>query len=198
MKLVSLLAAGMLAVFAASCSSTKSSPQTMPSEAEMMAKWQEFATPAAGHKALEPYAGRWSMKVRMFQPGQPMNESDATSEAKWVMEQRYLTDETSGNFMGMPFKGMGLSGYDNLKKKYVSTWVDNMGTGIMLSEGTYDAAKKTFTYRSEMPDLMAGKYNQSRMTDTWTDNDHHTMRMYGPGLDGKEMMHMEIAYTRAR
>ncbi len=33
--------------------------------------------------------------------------------------------------MGMPFEGMGIDGYDNLAKQYVSTWVDNMGTGIM-------------------------------------------------------------------
>ena len=36
-----------------------------------------------------------------------------------------------------------------MKKKFVGSWVDNMGTGIMFSEGTYDPATKTFTYTSE-------------------------------------------------
>ena len=46
----------------------------------------------------------------------------------------------------MPFEGMGIVGYDNLLKKFVSVWIDNMGTGLMPGTGTYDAATKTYTY----------------------------------------------------
>jgi len=52
--------------------------------------------------------------------------------------------------MGMPFEGIGINGYDNLKKKFVSTWIDNMGTMIVMSTGTFDPATKTFTYMGEM------------------------------------------------
>jgi hypothetical protein len=47
------------------------------------------------------------------------------------------------------FKGMGMDGYDNVKQKFVSSWGDNMGTGIILLEGDYDPATKTFTYTTE-------------------------------------------------
>ena len=50
-----------------------------------------------------------------------------------------------GKMKDMQFKGMGVEGYDNVKKKFVSSWIDNMGTGIQFSEGTYDPATKTFT-----------------------------------------------------
>ncbi len=48
-----------------------------------------------------------------------------------------------GKMKDMTFKGMGIEDYDNVKKKFVGTWVDNMGTGIMMSEGRYDVATKT-------------------------------------------------------
>jgi hypothetical protein len=48
-----------------------------------------------------------------------------------------------GKMKNMTFKGMGIEDYDNVKKKFVGTWVDNMGTGIMMSEGDYDVATKT-------------------------------------------------------
>ena len=60
-----------------------------------------------------------------------------------------------GKMKDMQFKGMAVEGYDNVKKKFVSSWIDNMGTGIQFSEGTYDPASKTFTYTSEM-EMMPG------------------------------------------
>ena len=35
-----------------------------------------------------------------------------------------------GKMKDMQFKGMGVEGYDNVKKKFVASWIDNMGTGI--------------------------------------------------------------------
>jgi hypothetical protein len=166
----------------------------------MMAKWMEYATPGEAHKALEPNIGKWTLKVKhAMQPGDPLGEaSDATSEVVWIMDGRYTQEEVTGSFMDQPFKGMGLMGYDNFKKKYVSTWCDNMGTGIMTAEGTYDAASKTFTYTGECPDMMTGKLTKSRSTQKWTDKDHWTMQAFKAGPDGKEALIMEIVGTRAK
>lgn len=185
-----------LALCATACQST--SKHAM-SEAEMMTKWTEYATPSESHKALESKAGRWSLKVKMFMaPGAPASESPATSESKWVMDGRYLEDNTTGSFQGQPFLGHGVTGYDNLTKKYNAVWFDNMGTGIMKSEGTYDAKTKTFTYASQQPDFAAGEYVKARVVETLVDNDHWTMQVYGPDPDGNEFLCMEIEYTRAR
>jgi hypothetical protein len=166
---------------------------------EDMKKWMEFATPGEAHKLLDGKVGKWNMKLKMVMaPGAPAQESTATSEAKWIMDGRYVEDITKGTFNEMPFEGRGLVGYDNLKKKYVGTWIDNMGTGIGTSEGTWDAAAKTFNYASEMPDPMAGKYVKTRMTEKMIDKDHWVMAMHCAGPDGKEFMSMEIDYQRAK
>ena len=51
--------------------------------------------------------------------------------------------------MEMSFKGMAIEGHDDVQQKFVSTWIDNMGTSIIMSEGTYDPSTRTFTYRYE-------------------------------------------------
>jgi len=199
MKLRMLMgAAVMTAVVAGGAAAVSLQERGKPVDAKM-AKMIEYATPGAAHKALEPQVGKWNLKVKFFAaPGAPAEESEATSEVEWIMGNRYTHEEVNGSFMEQPFQGMGISGYDNVQKKYVSTWIDTMGTGIMTSQGTYDAASKTFTYNGECTDPMTGKMGKHRSTQKWTDNDHWVMQMFGPGEDGKEFMAMEIAGARAK
>ena len=48
-----------------------------------------------------------------------------------ILGGRYLEQRYEGTMMGQPFSGIGVTGFDNYKKKFVSTWVDSMGTAIM-------------------------------------------------------------------
>jgi len=166
---------------------------------EMMAKWAAFATPGPEHKVLDACVGKWTTHVKWWMdPAGPAVESDGTGEAKWIMGGRYLQEEHKGTMMGQPFEGMGLTGFDNIKKKYVGTWIDNGGTGIMTSEGTYDAAKKTITCACESPDLTMTKYVPTRMVSTMVDPNTHKLEMFMPDKSGKEFRCMEITYTRAK
>jgi hypothetical protein len=94
------------------------------------------------------------------------------------------------------FQGMEVSGYDNLTKKFVCSWVDNFGTGILKFDGTYDPATKSITYIGECPDPMQGnKLTKIRMVIKVTDKNNHTMEWYQP-MAGKEAKTMEITYKR--
>jgi len=98
-----------------------------------------------------------------------------------------------------PFSGFGISGFDNVSQKFQSTWIDNMGTGIMHSEGTADASGKTINWVGMMSDPMTGKVTKERMVTTITDDDHHTFEMYGVPPGGKkEMKMMTLEYTRKK
>ena len=101
--------------------------------------------------------------------------------------------------MEQPFHGQGLTGYDNLKKKYVGTWIDNMGTGIMRSEGTCDGACKTITFEGEMMDPMLKKMTKYKYTFEVKSNDEFAMRWWSPSMsDGKMFEMMTITYTRVK
>jgi hypothetical protein len=165
----------------------------------MMAKCEEMNKKGPEHAMLAQRAGKWTFVNKCWMaPGTEPMEVTGTSEAKSILDGRYLAEEISGEMMGKPFRGMGMAGFDNIKKKYVSTWVDNMGTGVMVMEGTYDAASKSITYKSEMPNPMTGKYEPSRVVSRMDSPDQSTMEFYGAGPDGKEFKSMEITYKRAK
>ena len=98
--------------------------------------------------------------------------------------------------MGQPFSGIGYTGYDNVTKKYIGTWMDTAGTSMMVSKGTM--AGKVMKATSTMPDPATGKMATLTMKTTVNDNDHYTMEMWGPGPDGKSYKMMEIDYTRKK
>jgi hypothetical protein len=69
-----------------------------------------------------------------------------------------------------------------------------MGTGIMLSEGDYDAASKSLTYRTES-EMMPGMKTKIREVIKITDKNHRTFEFY-EDRGGTEVKTMEIKYTR--
>jgi hypothetical protein len=100
--------------------------------------------------------------------------------------------------MGMPFEGHGTMAYDNVQKKYLSTWIDNMGTGIMFGSGTCANNGTEWSMTADMADPMSGKMVTTRSVTKLVDADHMTMDMFGPGPDGKEAKMMSIAATRTK
>lgn len=177
-------------------------PAGQPPMDPMMEAMMKAAQPGPEHEAMKKIAGTWDAAVKMFEPG-----SDKAEESKGTMVNtlihggRYIQMDYKGEMMGGPFTGSGVWGYDNVNKQYVSTWVDNWSTGIMVMTGTYDAATKTYTSHGEMsmamPDGTATKMKQREVVKILSD-DKHVMEMYGPGPDGKEMKMMEITYTRKK
>ncbi len=167
---------------------------------EMTPEIMAMMMPGEHHAYLEPMVGNWTFvnKMRMS-PESPWMESKGKSKSTWIMDGKFVLDETTGEGMGgMPFRGMGISGYDNMKKKYTSTWVDNMSTMTMLMEGSVDASHTTFTYTGKMDDCMTGRKNVPfRMVIKVINHDKHMMEWYSAGEDGKEFKVMEINYTRS-
>jgi hypothetical protein len=176
-------------------------PPMTPEMQETMAKAMEFGTPGENHKLLAKKVGDWTFEGKWyFEPGSDaMPFTGKTNFAsKW--DDRYIVDTTDGDPMPgePPFHGAGANGYDNIKKKFFWVWIDNMGTGVMHGEGTYDAATKTFKYTFEQPDVRTGKYVKGRSVEKWADDNHFNVEWYAPDKTGKEFKMMEFAYRRAK
>jgi hypothetical protein len=97
----------------------------------------------------------------------------------------------------MPFEGISTLAYDNARKIYLSTWIDNMGTGIMQLEGTFDEAAKTMNFKGKATDVSTGKDITVREVFKLVDDNTQTMEMYET-KDGKEMKTMSILLKRAK
>jgi hypothetical protein len=192
-----------------SATSSPAAAAGMPSEAEMMKMMMEMSKLNENHKLLASFDGNWEYTVRMWMDGDPSkkpDESKGTATRKSIMGGRYVEMDVTGKFkmpgpdgkmQEMDFTGHGMEGYDNAKQKFVGTWIDSMGTGIVFSEGTYDAASKMFTYTSEYQ-MAPGVKQNIRETLKVPDNNHMTMEWYENRPGQGEVKTMEIAYTRKK
>jgi len=164
----------------------------------MMEVYTKLGAPGETHKVLASMAGRWNTKIKSWMEADklPM-ESTGTCEQKMILGGRFLQQEFNGEMMGSPFTGIGVTGYDNHTKKYVSTWIDSMGTAILFFEGTGSADRKTITQEACYDDPIKGPMKWRSVTRI-VDDDTHLFEMYGTDKSGKEVKMMEITYTRRR
>src|SRR6266571_8004354 len=183
-------------------------PGGQPNPQEMMKQMMEMSKLNENHKLLSSLDGNWNFTIKFWMnpdPNAKPQESKGTAVRKSIMDGRYFVMDVTGK-MEMPgpdgkkketqFKGMGIEGYDNVKQKFVGSWIDNMGTGIELSEGTYDPATKTFTYSAEI-EPVPGMKSKVREVLKIVDKDHMTFEWY-EDQGGQERKTMEIAYTRKK
>ncbi len=169
--------------------------QTQDSEATMKA-WQAFMTPGDAHKMLASATGTWHQDMTMWMaPDTPPEKSTSTAENKMILNGLYQQSTHTGNFGGMPFEGISVTGYDNAKKIFVSTWIDNMGSGMMYMEGTWDDANKTINMKGKQTDPLTGKSIDIRETLKIVDDKNHVMEMFET-REGKERKIMEIKMTK--
>lgn len=169
----------------------------MPDSATMMKNWEAYMTPTKPHQMMASWNGTWTGEVTMWMdPSAPPSKSTMTSENKMIMDGRYQQSVAKGEFNGMPFHGMSTLAYDNHKKIFISSWVDNMGTGLMTLEGPWDEASRSMTLKGTMVDPATGRDCNVREVFKIRDNNNQVMEMYCEGPDGKEYKTMEIKYRR--
>ena len=162
-----------------------------------MKKWMDYMTPGDMQKMLSKGVGTWTMKTSWWMaPGTEPTVSEATAVSEMILGGRYLSTKVSGSMMGMPFDGMSLEGYDNAAKVFMTTWIDNMGSGIMYMTGKWDDAAKQINYSGKTVDPMSGNWIDVRQVVTYNADGTVKMEMYGPGPDGKEFKTMEITNVK--
>lgn len=198
MKHRTLMAGALLAACALAAVAQENETKKPDMDPAMMQAMMAAGTPGEPHKKLDGMTGSWDVKVTMWMvPGAEPMISNGTSEQKWVMGGRYIEQRFQSDFGGMPYEGLGYQGYDNIKKRYWSTWMDNMSTSVMTSTGT-SSDGKTWTFTGTSPDPMTGKDMTMEEKVTVVDADHHVMEMWSPGPDGKMYKSMELAFTRKK
>ncbi len=174
-------------------------PAAAPSQEEVMKAWAAQGTPGPAHKALEAAVGTWDVKTKAWMaPGAPPTESTGTSENKMILGGRFLEQRYEGTMMGQPFSGIGVTGYDNYKRKVVSTWMDSMSTAIMTMSGSWDKSMKVLTSFGTMDDVVAKKPVKMKSKITIVDADHHKYESWHALPDGKWHQDLDISYTRKK
>ncbi len=171
-------------------------PEASPMDsAAMMKAWIDYSTPGEMQKWLAAQDGKWKGEMTSFEGGKAVAKEELMQENKMVLGGRYQESTVKGKMMGMDFEGRSLMGYDNAKKKFVCSWIDNMGTGVMMTEGTYNATDKTLEMKGLMTDPTSGKDTPVRQVYHIIDDKTQVMEMYAE-MNGKEAKTMEISLSK--
>jgi hypothetical protein len=115
------------------------------------------------------------------------------------MDGRFVQVDHTGDMGGMAFHGVGVNGFDNVSGKFVSTWIDNMGTGIMIGSGELSKDGKTMTWSFTYNCPITKKPAVMREVETFNSDTSMTMEMYGNDpKSGKEFKMMKIDFTKQK
>ena len=175
----------------------KDAKAAAPDQGEMMKKWMAVATPGPEHKALEALVGEWAVASKWWMaPDAPPTESKGTSKVRTILGGRFVQEEYAGQFMGKPLNGLGLTGYDNFKKRYASFWIDDSGTAMYTSTGKASADGKSFSFNGRMDDPMSGEKNKPvKYVIRIVNPNKRTFEMHEPARGEKSLV-AEMTYTR--
>lgn len=162
-----------------------------------MKAWTDFMTPGDEHAMLAKGTGEWkvSQKFWMMPGGEPM-ETEGSAVGEMIMGGRYLVMNHSGNAMGMPFEGMSIEGYDNAADKFVSVWIDNLGTGVAYSEGHFDEESGLLVYEGSMTDPITKEDVWFKQTTKTVNDNELYFEMFIKAPDGTEFKNMEMTFTK--
>jgi hypothetical protein len=206
---VSLLVFGLAAVIASNAvadASKEAKPGAQPEfklppgwTLEDMQACMVAGTPGKMQERIVQGAGVWQGKTTMWMaPGSEPAVSECTSTVTPIMDGRYVKVEMEGDMPGMgPYHGFGIYGYDNVSKKFVSTWIDNHSTGIMNGTGELSSDGKTVTTKYSYTCPITKKPTVMTDVETITGPNTKTLEMFGTDpKSGKEFKMMSIALTR--
>jgi hypothetical protein len=175
---------------------TTTAPAQEPDEEAMMAAYMKAATPGAEHEKLAARAGTYTTTTRSWlAPGAPPEETTGSAERSAILGGRYVVEKYNSTMMGMPFEGMGITGYDNVEQKYVTIWVDNMSTGIFRMLGEADD-NGNLVFTGEYKDPVSGETKTMRSVSSPAAGGEK-FEMYEVAADGSEFKVFEIVYTKA-
>lgn len=165
----------------------------------MMEAWASANAPGKQHEWLSHFVGSWDTTSKFWMdPAAPPMESTGTAQAKMILGGRYVMEEFSGDMMGQPFQGLGITGYDKLRKQFVSTWMDSMSTAIITMHGSMSMDGSSIALFGELDDAMTGEVGKPvKWVSRIIDKDHHVAEAWEVSYD-EPFMVMQIEYRRRK
>jgi len=160
--------------------------------------WIEYMTPGEMHKLMQKDVGEWKTTIKFWtDPTSEPTVSHGHAKMEMVLGGRYLKSTHTGSNQDMPMEGISYQAYDNSTKEFVSTWIDNMGTGIMVTRGKYDPDTKACILFGTTVDPMLKKEVPVREISKYINDDKMVMEMFVT-YDGVEEKNMEIVFERIK
>lgn len=183
----------------------KGQPAMPPEMQKAMERMEAYGALNENHGYLKQFEGEWECVMKCWMSADlPPEENACTVNAKVGYDGKFLIEKFQGTVAfgegapPQPFNGLSIIGYDNHRRQFVSTWIDNFTTGVYTLYGSASQGGKVFTFEGENYCCMNDKMVQTRSVLTIKDPNTRTFEMWSPGIDGKVIKSMEATYTRKK
>ena len=162
---------------------------------EMQEQWMKLMAPKEEHKELARGEGNYTFEGKQWMmPGAEPMQVEGMTTSKMILGGRFLEENSKGNFGGMDFEGKGTTGYDNIKKEYVMTWMDNMSTSV--SEFRGQMRDQVLTMFSKQRDPMSGEPQTHKIVVTFKEKGSQVMEYFLISERNTSFKMMELHYTK--
>lgn len=102
---------------------------------------------AEANAVYDKDVGTWDAEMEIRPgPDAPVIHQRGVSHNRRIAGGRWLVIDYRAD---SGFEGHGVYGWDPARSCYVGIWVDSMSSVVARSTGTWDAASRTMTYRTE-------------------------------------------------
>lgn len=158
---------------------------------------ERYGMPGPMHRMLELQEGVWNETAMLYSaPGAKPVTIEQQVFNMMTMEGLFLQSTHIAMVNGRPFKAISTTGFDNTRNIFMNTWMDNMSSGMVYSEGTFDPKKNLITYTGQMQTAGSNRPIPFRQEVVFTDKDNMVVRTYMTGIGAVEYMSMEAKMTR--
>lgn len=149
------------------------------------------------HEAMADLVGAWRVTARVWADSTaPPNVTEGRSVRTLILGGRVLEELYTSSFMGRPFEGESLTGYDVVTGRYWGVWTDSLNTGPTITSGGWDEAGEVFVMEGESSCLMCGQVIPIRIESQMDGPDRGVHAFFTPDQDGAMIQYMELTYDR--
>ena len=173
--------------------------QMTPEEQQAaMKRWQDACTPGDAHERLAQFLGEWETETALTMYGKTM-KSKGTAKTRWLVEGRWLLTEMAGEMMGQPVETFVVHGFDNFKKKYVTTMVDSLTTHMLRAEGIYNTHTEAFYTFGLMDEPLTMEHDKTvRYVTKFSGKDSYTFEIHDLDINVDDNKVVETKFRRKK
>lgn len=155
---------------------------------------QEIPKPGPEHEWYKRDLGRWTatMKAVNVLTGEEVTSRASETNRSGPGKMSMITT-FRGQFMGKPFEGQGITGFDD-DGKLVSCWTDNRSGRVRFLKGHVDEANKKRVLLGKS--VHRGEVYQERHTVFWISPRKRKFTIETQGSDRKWLTALEVEYTK--
>lgn len=99
----------------------------------MGSAFERLSGPGERHRALSPLIGAWRVAMATHgADGRTTRSEEIRARKDWFGDGRYVREEVSGTFAGVPHAKLTLLGFNNLRHRYEYVTADNYDAVLLL------------------------------------------------------------------